>query len=84
MGIQYLAPWLRHPRGPKARRQPVLQGVSASRVSASQALMSLEKQQTVQMPEQRQKQSGRRMCGRKRWSLPQASGDPSQRRGIHN
>lgn len=26
MGIQYLPPWLRHPRGPKARRQPVLQG----------------------------------------------------------
>ena len=25
MGIQYLLPWLRHLRGPKARRQPVLQ-----------------------------------------------------------
>lgn len=69
---------------PKPEDSQSSRGVSASRVSASQALMLLEKQQTVQMPEQRQKQSGRTMCGRKRWILPQASVEPSWRRGIHN
>ena len=55
---------------PKPEDSQSSRGVSASRVSASQAPMLLENRQMVQVPEQRQKKSARRMCGRKRWILP--------------